>query len=661
MLKPIIVTQMTSLLRSITPRDEERVAPWLKAPYSANQWKIMSDLPKPGEDSLELDFDIPAAGGTLSDYPALIRAAKEFAFWKRQLGSKRQITDAVTHVGQVSELLKFLCALTHRGVRSLDALPSSEYRDMLDERSYGSESMLRSAEMVEAALVNFDHHEDLPQSFKVRDGKKWLLARKEILRTLGLPEYIGPVTKVILDQAAIRLKCQPLGPGEGVDLSEITDQHFSKIQSSFHWIYKRRNYLRCENFVFDPALISLSTGKDIAPTPIVPPPLVFKMLAGCAREYEDTAATLKSVASEDRDFAWEERAYRFMMVVRALVLGFTVRRSEELDLMRRNCLRGSDEGGWYVNVFIVKNVKDWVWIPVPPLVADAIRALIALSPELDEDSPLFAICHPRTGKVRTLNNQVKRLNQMAADYGAIDYLADNDVREQWHWTERQFRRFTAVMYFHGYNGSVAAISHILRHFNLGQTWGYTRYDPSLDAMWKEVEKEFLQQIAEEALNGTLGGMMGQKLVRDADKLIKRATQTLEEKIKGEMQDLLIVNPKRMVTAVREVIRRKGLVIIPKAWVICACPASASAARRAACRKQSGTSTVREIGPDFGRAGPQVCPGCIFSVTNEVTREFAKGELEEFKLSCASPCVEGSVLGNLQQTQLITMMRLEQVA
>lgn len=332
-----------------------------------------------------------------------------------------------------------------------------------------------------------------------------------------------------------------------------------------------------------------------------------------------------------------------------------------MNLMRRDCLRGDDDEGWYVNVFIVKNVKDWVWVPVPPFVAKAIQSVIDLSPDMASTESLFAFLQPTTRTVRYVDDVSAILNRLAKDYDAIDYLAQNDVRSEWHWTERHFRRFTAVMYFNGYNGSVAVISHILRHFNIGQTWGYTKYDSGLERMWKDVRARFLEQIAEEALAGTLEGPMGRKLVRDAKKLVQHATKNLEQTLKDQMEDLEIIEPKNMVHAIQEVMRRKALVIIPKGWVLCSCPASAAAARRAACRKQAGVSTVRQIGPDFGRAGPPVCAGCIFAIENEATRKFATQEMEKFRLSCESPCMEGTVLGNIQQTQLVTFMKIREAA
>lgn len=661
-LKPIILTQMTPEFRSTAPSDKERAAPWYKGPYSAMQWEIFSADPKPGEKGIKLDFAIPAKGGSLADYPAFIRVAKEFAFWRWTRGGRRSPKDARTFVSRVKAVLNFLCALTHRGFRSLDTVPSEEYRQILTDWSFETENMLQTPDRLQDALAAYKSRDDVPERLVTIYNNQPYFARGTILAELGLPRRTGPLTRVVFDQAAVRL-------GFGTSAKGVTDEEVEEStkatvkahQALLNWIYQRRSDLRCENFAFDPSLISVTTKKTVGTTPIIPPKLAFAMLAGCAREQEDSALPLLNTPNHLRDAGWDSASFRYCVIVRALTISVTARRPQELDLMRRDCLRGSDEEGWYVHVYIVKNVKGWAWIPVPPFVARAIQSLVALSLNLGPEDPLFAVQNPNTGKVRKAIDVRETLNELAADYDAVTYLSDNDETKEWHWTESQFRRFTAVMYFHGYNGSIGAISHILRHFNLGQTWGYTRYDPSLAKMWKEVEKEFLQLIAEEALAGTLGGPMGHKLVRDGKKLIERATETLEQKIKREMSDLYVIEPKNLSGSIQEVIRRKSLVIVPKAWVICTCPASASAARRAACRNQPGTSTTREIGPDFGRAGPQVCPGCMFAVTNETTREFSRVEMEKFKLSCASPCMEGSVLGSLQQTQLATMLKIEEAA
>lgn len=663
-LKPITLMQMTGEFRSTPPSDAERAASWYKGPYSSMEWEIFSRAPKPGEIGIKLNFDLPAKGGSLADYPAFIRVAKEFAFWRWTRGAKRTPNDAKTFRQRVRAVLNFLCALTHRGFRSLDTVPSEAYRRTLMDWSFETENMLQTPDRLQEALAAYKSRDDVPARFVTNYGTygQYYFTRGEMLEELGFPRRVGPLTRVVFDQAAVRL-------GLGTSIKGLTDEEVEEStndsakanQGLLNWIYKNRSDLRCENFAFDPSLVAVTTKKMVERTPVIPPKLAFAMLAGCAREQEDTALPLLNTPKYFRDATWIKATRRYCLIVRILTISVTARRPVELNLMRRDCLRGSDEKGWFVHVYIVKNVKGWAWIPVPPFVARAIQTLIDLSPNLGAEEPLFAVQNPNTGKVQKLTEVNNALNELAVEYDAVTYLADNDETKDWDWSENQFRRFTAVMYFHGYNGSIAAISHILRHFNLGQTWGYTRYDPSLKQMWEQVQNEFLQLIAEEALAGTLSGPMGHKLVRDAKKLIAQATETLEQRIKREMSDLYVIEPKNLVGSIQHVIRRKSLVIVPKPWVVCTCPASASAARRAACRDQAGTGTTREIGPDFGRAGPQVCPGCMFAVENETTREFARIEIERFKLSCVSPCMEGSVLGGLQQTQLATILKLEAAA
>ncbi|WP_439616279.1 hypothetical protein [Shinella sp.] len=662
-LKPIILTQMTPEFRSTPPSDKERAASWYKGPYSAMKWEVFSRTPKPGEVGIPLDFNVPAKGGTLADYPAFIRVAKEFAFWRWTRGGKRTPKVAASFVQRVRAVLNFLCALTHRGFRSLDTVPSEAYRQILTDWSFDTELMLQTPERVQEALAAYNSVNDVPSSLLTNYGTNGplYLKRYDVLEELGLPRRVGPLTRLVFDQAAVRLGLGTSAKGvTEEEAEESTNESAKSHQGLLHWIYKNRSDLRCENFAFDPSLISVTTQKSFEKTPVIPPKLAFAMLAGCAREQEDTAPILLNTPKSSRNAKWTKATARYCSIVRALTIAVTARRPIELDLMQRDCLRGDDEGGWFAHIYIVKNVQGWAWIPIPPFVARAIQSLIDLSPDLRPDEPLFAF-RTNNGKLREVKHIKGMLNALAADYDAVSYLADNDETKEWDWNENQFRRFTAIMYFHGYNGSIAAISHILRHFNLGQTWGYTRYDQSLKQMWHEVEKEFLQLIAEEALAGTLTGPMGHKLVRDAQKLIAHATETMEQGIKREMEDLYVIDPRNFEGSIQHVIRRMSLVIVPKAWVICTCPATASAARRAACRVQGGTGTTREIGPDFGRAGPQVCPGCMFAVENQTTREYARIEIDKFKLSCQSPCMEGTVLGGLQQTQLATVLKIEAAA
>lgn len=654
MLDPIVLTAMTANERRTWPTDAERIADWLGAPYSATKWPIIDLIEKPGTgEPTVIDFEIPVAGGLLTEFVELYRVAKEFAWWMRQKGGKA-LNDSKTHAAQFREFSLYLAALTHRGIYSLENISPADHRALVEAWQFGNEILVGGVGTLELVLADFPIGQEVPIHFKLKDGKKWHLNRTALLTFCGIPTS-GPLTKYAFDRAAERLgflSTRP-SPPERPSPTKTTKNIFKARQALLSQCYDMRHLLKSENFAFDPSVDVLADGPDVEPVPVAPPLLSLKLIAGCASYNAVHGPELRSRPQQERDLSWEADALKFAASVWGATASFTARRPEELRLMRRDCLWGNDEDGWFVHVFIVKNLNDWQWIPVPATVAQAIQNLIDLSPSVPMDSPLFAVHCPRTGKLRQLHIE-DHLQHLAEEFGAVEYLGENDVPSRWQWTPRHFRRFTAVMYFYGYAGSIAVISHILRHFNLGQTWGYTRYDPSLDAAWKAVAEEFKREIATEAVKGSLDGSMGRQLVREAGKL--------EDRIRKQMGKMFVIAPDRLVDGVLEIMEQEGLVVLPKGWVLCSCPASATGARKAMCRRQAmGDGTKRQIGPDFAKAGPTVCPGCAWAIENEVTKQFASRELEALKLSCASPFLANTVFGGLQESQLVSVVHLEKVA
>src|SRR5690606_25885169 len=62
-----------------------------------------------------------------------------------------------------------------------------------------------------------------------------------------------------------------------------------------------------------------------------------------------------------------------------LILAFSARRASEGLALHAGCLTGNDEHGWYLHVYISKNMRRMDWIPVPAIVARAVQVLIRLS------------------------------------------------------------------------------------------------------------------------------------------------------------------------------------------------------------------------------------------------------------------------------------------
>lgn len=671
MLEPIMLAERLPEETLGWPEDQDRIRSWLIDRYSAPVWRVTSDDPSPGELPNEIDFDVPVVGGSLLDCESLYQSAKELIFWSREL---RRGSSAKWQKGLAYEVFALCSVMTHHGIYAFDEIDPTFYQSMMEAWAKGVEVMFDSANVVEKALARFETVDDLPLYFlKSYPGVGLCFARRDVLRACGLPSG-GSRTKAVFDASAVRLGLAIPREGERADsddipgFTEVVDEEqtskpvHQRRQSIFRFMFKNRAMLQCANFRFDPGRYVTDIGRASEETAVPPPDLAFNLHATAYRRTSGDLAGLitrrnvlltGTVANIRKDYSekyrWTLSALDYCLCTFVQTGFMTARRPEELRLMRRDCLRGDDEYGWYVRVYIVKNRKAWVWIPVPQSVAHAIGGLLALSPNESGAAPLFSVRCLATGRLRRMDVGDK-LQSLAREADAVEYIGENDVPSSWSWTPKHFRRYTAHLHFWGYGGSVAVISHILHHFNVGQSWVYTRMDTGLRKMWKQVEDAFKRNIAKQAIDGKLGGAAGKALTRDAKRL--------EESIRKNFGRMLIIDPDYLVDGMMEVMRRKLLVLVPKAWIVCSCPATHGAARRALCRKQAGEGTSRAIGPDFSRAGTTVCPGCIWAIENEVTRAFRQKDLEAMKLACAAPRLQGTVLGDLQEGKALKLLELE---
>jgi len=660
MLQPIVLTQSFREDEPAWPLDAERVATWLGALYSSSRWPITSDRPYPGETALEINFDVPVEGGTLLDHPSLYQSAKELIFWARELQS---METAENHRSWASYVFAFMAYLVRHGIESFDQIEPDFYSQALKEWSQGANNFHNAGDTVAEYLSKYKSAADIPADFLAFRHFGPVLARKAILAACGLRSGTSE-TRAAFDCATERLGLEFDGGRREVEIEpkadEITRAANHQRQAVWKFMFEHRGLLECANFSFDPSSFGNNDGRAKGGSPVPPPDLVFALHAGAyafaLREAADLAERRRTLLASSAGalntrkvfserFQWTSTALTTCLATWIQVGLMTARRPLELWLMQRNCLRGNDNDGWYVKIYIVKNRKEWVWIPIPPTVAEAIQRLIALSPLEPVTGPLFAIRCLATGNLRRLGCYPD-VGRFAESVGAVDYLAENDVQSKWTWTPKQLRRYTSHLFYWGYGGSIAVISHILHHFNVGQSSVYTKLDSGARKAWKRVEEAFKRNIARQAIEGTLGGHAGRGLIRDAKRL--------EENLRKKFGEMLIIDPDDLIPGMLEVIRRKLLVFIPKAWVVCACPETEGATRRAMCRKQPGDGTSRELGPDFAKAGPTVCPGCIWAIENEVTRAFADKDRQQMKLACKG-AMQGTVLGDLQAAKLIAIM------
>ncbi|MGO7018620.1 hypothetical protein [Rhizobium leguminosarum] len=620
-------------------------------------------------ETLEVDFAVPVANGQLLiDHDSLYRTAKEFAFWVRQ-HPESKLKSAVTHQTYIIEFLMLVCALTHRGIFSFSQVDSVAYRKIIDDWRYGSEGLLKGSNLVRQFLLKFKTLKDVPENFIAGSPPRRYLAREKIMARCGLPNTKTAQICWEMDQTSLRLSGLLLSKKfkkERPPLIATGATIYATRKRYFKLLFAYRHYLRAETIEFRPQTLGVGkrTKGDLKrskPTKVVPPELMFKLLSYASDFVAQQIEHIQGILAAHYFKLNSSASYRslstttatniikrFSIAVYLLTAIFTARRPDEIDRLRRDCLRGSDKDGWSLNVFIVKNLNAWVWVPIPPLVAAAIKAMLTMLPDGLPSDRLFQvpdICLRTTIKLKAAHH----LRLIAADADAISYKSHNGKSDSWIWVPRQTRRFTAALFFWRYEGQAEVVQHILRHVSLGDTRPYLEKDAELSGIWEDEAWRFTRHLTLAIAQGTeqLSGPMGNRLMRMRDLL------------KAEIhRKLMIIDPERLADGIQEIMRREMLVIIPKSWVICSCPATEDAAAKAMCRKQEGSATERQIGPDFLRAGPGPCATCYWGIQTSRTREVVAAEVKQLTLAAASPARAGTVFGMIERKNLAHFAQLE---
>ncbi|NEJ88845.1 hypothetical protein GR223_23410 [Rhizobium leguminosarum] len=667
MVSPLELHDFTREQRQTWPSNEERRASWFAndTSYSDHRWEVKGINGK----ICVIDFMMPVANGKLLiEHESLYRTAKEFAFWVRQ-HPESDITSAKAQQTYATEFLTLCCALTYRGIFSFATIDEVIYRRLIDDWRYGSEGLLKGSERVREFLSAFNNLKDVPEHLIGGSGPSVYLAREKIMVACGLPEARTPQIRWEMDQCALRLKGLRLSRGftkERPPLATTGAAVYGVRKWYFRILYDYRHYLRAETIGFRPQTLGIGKRtkgnlKRSKPTKVVPPELMFKLLSYAADFVAQQMDHIDGILASHYLRAKSTTSHhglstkdatnvikRFSMAVYLLIAVFTARRPEEVDLLQRNCLGGNDRDGWSLHVYIVKNLNDWVWVPIPPIVATAIKALLKMLPDSVPSDPLFRI--PDITLRRPIDlDAAYHLRLIAADADAISYKTHNGKPAKWTWVPRQTRRFTAALFFWRYEGQAEVVQHILRHVSLGDTRPYIEKDAELAGIWEDEAWRFTRRLTLAIAEGTeqVTGPMGNRLMR------------MRELIKAELhRRLMIVDPERLADGIQEIMRREMLVIIPKSWVICSCPATSDAAAKAMCRKQPGFATERQIGPDFLRAGPGPCATCYWGIQTSRTREVVAKEVKHLALAAASPARVGTVFASIERKNLAHFMQLE---
>ncbi|TAW57585.1 site-specific integrase [Rhizobium ruizarguesonis] len=627
----------------------KREASWLNSRYEDDGWWI-ADTRGEGKPRYFSFRVLLPNGRLLTDEPKLYATVKETGFWLRE-GNYTRIEDAERHYLYLTTLAQMAYGVVARGHSSFHRLSSDALDKMCEDSAHGKEALTAAPKLLRTALAQYGTWSDIPDRYK---GKA-ALKLQPLLADHHLPTNWGRRSlKAVLEATKIRLDG---GTSLAEPVRDVTVQNVQLVTTLFEAMFFLRHVMAAPSLAFLPFTEGAfqrarSLGATTEPTPIAPPELVFKFLSGCAsylqRNAREVVSRYREILAARGTPAWDKQAAgtcksEALLIASScfvLIAAFTARRLEEIKKLKRNCLAGNDQDGWWLNVYIQKSEKKWTWIPIPQIVARAVETLRAFDEDRASDSDLlFYFTDLKSGERRKIKAE-ERINVTARMVGAEAYQDKLGETRAWHWTTRQFRRFFAVLYIYRWYGKKETIAHHLRHYDLETANDYLRLDAETSATWlKEMEnyKLFLaERIA--ANDDSVTGGMGERLKKYAAKVRRMLDQNVK------------VVPEGMVSAILRTMSRNHLVLTPKMWVTCTCPRTEDACRRAACRKLAGHE-ADDVGPDFAAAGPAVCPDCPFALLMDDNVQYLEAEIEE--LDATAREVSG-IFAELAGANVVTM-------
>jgi integrase len=324
-----------------------------------------------------------------------------------------------------------------------------------------------------------------------------------------------------------------------------------------------------------------------------------------------------------------------------VIAAFSARRGSEIYSLIDECLELDDEGYWLL-VWIEKNIRRLDRVPIPVSVAKAVEVLRWLSKvnrEMSGTNWLF-----RFSDLRTLDNAVGFKPILAirsfAAFVEVPALPDG---LQWLFATHQFRRFYAVVYFYRFRfASLTALSYFLHHFDPDQTRRYiTKFvmgaylrlvelrdasDETLKAAkvadqqallradeFKQAKRDFMMDIFRSIALGTerVSGFGGRSLELELADLVSEAerlvTISSDKSIVSTLDRLLV-----------EFVERQSLMPNPEGHSYCKyCPSSQNKSTAACLMKKAQIEGIDSIEgspeADFAYADDLTCSGCINNV------------------------------------------------
>lgn len=636
-----------------------RLAAWLLSPYESPEWRVADTL-DPAR-TAKISFRFPLYDGKcLTKATRLYDTVKEYAWWVRDPRFSR-IDDSQTHATMVRNLMYAAHALSAEGIASFAHIQPHDIDTLVQKFQHGTVGALSALKRIEQyvrELAGDDPEVIKPfgglQEFVVISPSNGVITldRNSLLRACNLPVRVGsrPAVGALLDRIAKKNGLHPTDCASDQTFDShiekpITTQALARYLDPIEQLYAMRRHIRAEAIPFRPfplgaAKVAAVKGGETARTETPPPRLALHLLEQSIKIVLNCdPASIQ--ASGDHETVANTAAACWI-----LIAAFSARRDDEVDNLKSDCIGGNKKDGWSLRSFIGKTLQREEWIPVPSVVARAVELMVAVSLSARQSGGsdrLFQWLNPQ-GQI--INLDVGRhLDEFAATVNVPPHVVQDGVPKFWHWHPHQFRRFFAILYFYRFEGgSIEALSHHLRHFNIEMTRRYVTMDPEVAALWLDVEWGYMGHIARQIVSGerSVSGGAGSRLKRAAKRLIDTFRRRL-----------LVVAPDRVGAALTNMMLRKGMVLTPKPWVTCSCPLTHDAALQAACRR-SEKHAQDVTGPNFANAGPTVCSRCPHAITESGKRPYVEEEAAYLDAATAPVAAGSTLFGELQKARVIEL-------
>lgn len=501
---------------------------WLRSEYQSNKWKIIDNVKYPNGGNPEvtyrdIDFTTPTLydGTNLTDienehWNQLVRAC--LCFYRAGVGdhsttSGEQINTMKNSLVYLIDFLKLNRVLTLSQVT-----PSFIERFVFDYLPYGPVYFLNWRERISILVKQYRYNLPLLPDRNSTD-KVTLLAEANIPEWFSSDEFFKELINHCEslqhrrgdNQLDAAIPIALLQPDE-----TLTSGGIRRYTSALVLIFEVEPFVRgtgIETLPFNPVKklnISDLSNKALERTRTIPPKLALKLISQSItyiEKYSDGLVAAYQYLINHPDITHGEKnetntlfdKYRkrrksslvipeeitsatassntlhkaiFNDLVSActvILMAFSARRESEIYDLRVNCRDYKD----LLKIYIAKTDKSYDLIPKVAIVDKALNVLTKLSKHnriTNDSSKIFEFSS--LNKLETIKWAGKASFRLNAFAERVDCHID-DWAEQWRYSEHQFRRFFAMMYYwYTDSKNIEALSYQLRHFSLDMTHKY---------------------------------------------------------------------------------------------------------------------------------------------------------------------------------------------